>query len=91
MDKNALLKSGVELYTGKTVVSLDRYDDPITPGAVALRVFLRKGKKTFKIDFLISVCPRPAPLRTAEDVENVLEEVEFTSWPPTFGRQRFFY
>lgn len=85
-----LLKQGIELYSGRTVIHQSRHDDPRVPGSYALRVVLSgKGKKKWlNVDFLI--CDHCKPLRTPEDVAGVLEECSFSSWPPKSGNLKFF-
>ena len=90
---NAIIKAGIELYTERKVESLERFDDPKVSGAMALRVTMEDKSK---IDFLI--CADGKNVKTLHRnfeltpgiVEQVLEEAEFTSWPPTSGRLKFF-
>ncbi len=83
--KTELLKSGIETYTGRPVMDLKRHDDPVVEGAVALRATMKGGET---IDFLVSA--NVGELKTPDSVADVLEECEFTTWPPRSGRPRFF-
>jgi hypothetical protein len=88
---DVLLKQGIELYSGREVVSLLRHDDPRVEGSYALRVVLRKKpmNKTVTVDFLI--CAHPKPMQTPEDVCDLLEETGgFSTWPPKSGSLKFF-
>jgi len=85
---NVLLKAGIELYTGRTVQDLKRFDDPVVPGAIGMRVTMNDGET---IDFLLAADWRPEGRKpTAEDVDRALEETQFSTWPPEVGLPRFF-
>jgi hypothetical protein len=76
--RKAFLKSGVEAYLGKTVVVLETYGDPKVEGTYAVRANV-VGSPEPK-DFLIQDFDRMVDTR---DIEQALEECEFSSWPPT--------
>jgi len=78
------LSQGVVQYSGKQPRGVEIVGDRKVPGTYALRVhYTDDTEATFLITGFHSGC-------TAEFVEQNLEEVEFTTWPPTSGELKFF-
>lgn len=87
MSTNKVFTAGIELYTGRTVESLQVHPDPKVDDSYALRAKMADGKT---LDFIVCASLGKRSTHTAEDVERALEETEFTAWPPTSGKLRFF-
>jgi len=94
MNKNDIIRAGIELYTGRVVLGMVTCADPKVDGAVAVRCrvdtcdpetrLLHNDPET--LDFLL------APGWSGRDASHVsesLEECTFASWPPNSGKLRF--
>lgn len=83
------LGKGIELYTGRVLVALDVYQDPVLTNVFAVRATTLASsprKRSVLVDrvdyFLLKGVPLlQFPIR-AKTIEEELEEVEFTEWPP---------
>jgi hypothetical protein len=77
------LKEVIEYYTGKKITKLSVVADPQVSDTYAMQCNFGKRICTFLITRFNSRC-------TAEEGADLLEEVEFESWPPCSGRLQFF-
>lgn len=80
------IAQAIEAHTGKKLHNLECFPDPKVPGTYAFRATFRfdDGEGFFTLDFLtIGVALHEI---TMQD----LEDCEYTDWPPTSGKPRFF-
>lgn len=86
MKVSELLKAGLESYTGRKVSNLKTFKDPKVDGAYALRVNFEKfGDEIF--DFLVTNLEGGM---SPDDVAELVEETDYTEWPPKVGNPKFF-
>ena len=83
MNRNTLLKKGIESYTEGTIDKILVYPDPQVAGTYAIRTTI--GKRVS--DWLVCNLPSDA---TVGVVVDYLEECEFETWPPKSGDLQFF-
>ena len=74
-------KEAIESYTGKKVKSLEYIEDPQVENTYAIRT-------DKKYEWLVV---RYKPTMSTEELENILEETEFTKWPPVSGKLKFWH
>lgn len=79
---NEELLPAIEYYTGSKVDSLRTKIDPRVRGTVAIRAMIEGNVVDF---LLVGYTVKMTP----EEIANMLEEVEFSSWPPRSGELRF--
>ena len=84
------IKAAVENYTGEKVAELAIHPDPKVEGVYAVRA--RLVDCDCPLDFLWNVHEaedeQPIGRMTADSL--VLEECEFSQWPPKSGKLKFF-
>lgn len=85
---DAIIKAGIEEHTDRSVASLQMHADPKVEGSYAIRASMDDGET---IDFvLLAHWLLKSQTLTPSLVDENLEEVEFTSWPPSSGNMQFF-
>ena len=88
MNNNSMLylRRAVEVYTGYTVEHLEYVMDPNVPGTYAIKArFYRRKKNQPDSTYLYRVPKhtRLSEVDPKEAADLLLEEVEFSCWPPT--------
>ena len=73
------LTAGIKDYTGEKVTSLQVHEDPSVDNTFALRATLGNGTT---LDFLLVGASKNLSQCGATQISELLEEVEFTSFPP---------
>ena len=74
-----VITAGIKDYTGEKVTSLALHQDPNVDNTYALRAALGNGTS---LDFLLVGGSLKLAHATATQISNLLEEVEYTAWPP---------
>ena len=74
-----VITAGIKDYTGEKVISLALHQDPNVDNTYALRAALGNGTS---LDFLLVGGSLKLAHATATQISNLLEEVEYTAWPP---------
>lgn len=81
------IKESIELYTGAKVTSIEVVKDPRITDSYAIQTkHLENAKERVCQWLLVHV----DSTLSSSNLCNLLEEVEFTSWPPTSGNLKFF-
>ena len=81
------IKEAIELYTGAKVTSIEVVKDPVITDSYAIQTKHDKANKEHVRQWLLVHVDSTMSISNLCDL---LEEVEFTSWPPTSGNLKFF-
>ncbi len=88
---SAVMKAGLEEYTGAKVKSIKLHPDPRVEGTWAARAVMEDNGQV--IDFFVVGNQVPGmriERLTAEECAEAIEECQFDQWPPAEGKLRFF-
>lgn len=91
MKLSAVMKAGLEEYTGRKVKSIKLHPDPRVEGTWAARAVMDDDEQV--IDFFVVGNQVPGmriELLSAEQCAEAIEECRFDQWPPAEGPLRFF-
>lgn len=83
------LKNGLAAYTGREVASIKTFPDPKVADTWAARATMTDGDT---IDFMVVGNHMEKHIRdcTPDEVAEAIEETQYTEWPPTVGKIKFF-
>lgn len=70
----------LEKYTGKKMTKVEVMADPQVHGVWAAKAWWGSGKRAMVQEFMLNVF----------EGEDSIEEMEFTTWPPTSSTLKFF-
>lgn len=84
------LVAGLEVYTERSVSSLQLHPDPQVKRTWAGRAIMKDNGQ--QVDFIVVGGNFRVCLMEASPIEiaDAIEETEFSSWPPPVGKVRFF-
>ena len=84
------MKAGLEAYSGRKVQSIKVHADPVVDGTWAARAVMNEGDT---VDFIVvgRDLPDTWAKATGEEVAELIEEAQFSEWPPKAGPPRFFW